>query len=234
MWEGLKHFFWQTRGVWVTTPTVAGFVILLRFAGVLQGWEWDLFDFYMKSRPPEPNDPRIAIVGINENDLHRRNESIISDEVLGKLLNKLKTQNPRAIGLDIYRDLPVPPGHETLMQVFETTPNLVGIQKVAGEVGWETVAPPPILKEKGQVGANDLIFDGDNRVRRGLISLDTQEGETVYSFSLHLALHYLNKEGIGPEMIEGSEQWKLGKTLFSPLTPTMEVMFARMQGVINC
>ncbi|EAZ88435.1 CHASE2 domain-containing protein [Crocosphaera chwakensis] len=219
MWEGLKRFFWQTRGVWVTTPTVAGLVILLRFGGLLQGWEWDLFDFYMKSRPPEPNDDRIAIVGINENDLHRRNESIISDQVLAELLNKLKAQNPRAIGLDIYRDLPVPPGHETIMEVFNTTPNLVGIQKVAGEVGWETVAPPPILKEKGQVGANDLIFDGDNRVRRGLISLDTEDGETVYSFSLHLALHYLDKEGIGPEMIEGSDQWKLGKAVFSPLQP---------------
>lgn len=219
MWEGFKRFFWQTRGVWVTTPTVAGLVILLRFAGVLQGWEWDLFDFYMKSRPTEAKDDRVAIVGINENDLHRRNESIISDQVLAELLNKLKVQNPRAIGLDIYRDLPVPPGNEALMEVFETTPNLVGIQKVAGEVGWETVAPPPILKEKGQVGANDLIFDGDNRVRRGLISLDTEEGETVYSFSLHLALHYLKAEGIGPEMIEGSNQWKLGKTLFSPLTP---------------
>ncbi len=185
MWERLKHFFWQTRGVWITTPTVAGLVILLRLGGILQGWEWDLFDFYMKSRPPEPKDDRIAIVGINENDLQRLNESIISDEVLAELLNKLKAQNPRAIGLDLYRDLPVPPGNEALMEVFETTPNLVGIQKVAGEVGWETVAPPPILKEKGQVGANDLIFDGDNRVRRGLISLDTEEGETVYSFSLH-------------------------------------------------
>ncbi|MGK7954936.1 MAG: CHASE2 domain-containing protein [Crocosphaera sp.] len=219
MWEGVKHFFWQSRGVWITTPTVAGLVILLRLGGVLQGWEWDLFDFYMKSRPLEPKDTRIAIVGINENDLQRLNESIISDEVLAKLLNKLKAQNPRAIGLDIYRDLPVPPGNEALTQVFQTTPNLVGIQKVAGEVGWETVAPPPILKEKGQVGANDLIFDGDNRVRRGLISLDTEEGETVYSFSLHLALYYLDQEGIGPEMVEGSDQWKLGKTVFSPLTP---------------
>ncbi|MGK7879733.1 MAG: CHASE2 domain-containing protein [Crocosphaera sp.] len=219
MWESFKQFLWQTRGVWITTPTVAGLVILLRLGGLLQGWEWDVFDFYLKSRPSEPIDDRIAIVGINENDLQRLNESIINDQVLAKLLNKLKAQNPRAIGLDIYRDLPVPPGYETLVKVFETTPNLVGIQKVAGEVGWETVAPPPVLKEKGQVGANDLIFDGDNRVRRGLISLDTKEGETVYSFSLHLALHYLDKEGIGPEMIPGTEQWKLGKTVFSPLTP---------------
>ncbi|MEL4897795.1 CHASE2 domain-containing protein [Crocosphaera sp. Alani8] len=219
MWEGLKQLFWQTRGVWITTPTVAGLVILLRLGGLLQGWEWDVFDFYMKSRPPEPKDDRIVIVGINENDLQQRNESIINDQVLAELLNKLKDQNPRAIGLDIYRDLPVPPGNEQLAEVFETTPNLVGIQKVAGKVGWETVPPPPILKEKGQVGANDLIFDGDNRVRRGLISLDTEEGETVYSFSLHLALRYLQQEGIEAKTIPGTEQWQLGKTLFSPLNP---------------
>ncbi|MGK7941765.1 MAG: CHASE2 domain-containing protein [Crocosphaera sp.] len=217
MWERFKHFFWQNRGVWITTPTVGGLVILLRLGGLLQGWEWDLFDSYMKSRPQEAKDERIVIVGINENDLSRRNESIINDQVLAELLTKLKAQNPRAIGLDIYRDLPVPPGHEALLEVFNTTPNLVGIQKVAGEVGWETVAPPPGLKEKGQVGANDLIFDGDNRIRRGLISLQTIEGETIYSFSLHLALHYLDKEGIAPEMIAETEQWKLGKALFSPL-----------------
>ncbi|MDJ0508052.1 MAG: adenylate/guanylate cyclase domain-containing protein [Crocosphaera sp.] len=217
MWEPLKHFFWQNRGVWITTPTVGGLVILLRLGGLLQGWEWDLFDFYMKSRPQEARDDRIVIVGINENDLSRRNESIINDQVLAELLKKLKAQKPRAIGLDIYRDLPVPPGYQGLVEVFESTPNLVGIEKVAGEVGWETVAPPPTLKEKGQVGANDLIFDGDNRVRRGLISLDTKDGETIYSFSLYLALHYLDKEGIAPEMITGTEQWKLGQALFSPL-----------------
>ena len=58
MWESLKQFFWQSRGVWSTTPTVAGLVILLRLGGLLQGWEWDLFDFYMKSRPLEPKDDR--------------------------------------------------------------------------------------------------------------------------------------------------------------------------------
>jgi adenylate cyclase len=36
---------------------------------------------------------------------------------------------PRAIGLDIYRDLPVEPGHEKLVQVFKSTPNLIGNSK---------------------------------------------------------------------------------------------------------
>ncbi|GBF78952.1 CHASE2 domain-containing protein [Aphanothece sacrum] len=219
MWKKLKQFFWQSRGVWIGTPTVASLVIILRLMGVLQGWEWDLFDFYMKSRPPETKDNRIAIIGIDENDLNHLNESIITDAVLAELLEKIKSQKPRAIGLDIYRDLPVPPGHNSLVNIFKSTPNLVGIQKVAGEMGRETVAPPLVLKDKGQVGANDLIFDADNQVRRGLISLDTTSRETIYSFSLHLALHYLEKENISPEILEGTDNWKLGKTVFYPLNP---------------
>lgn len=211
----LKQFLWQTRGVWITTPSVAGLVILLRLAGLLQSLEWSAFDQYMRRRPQKPPDERIAIVGIDEADLHRRNESIIPDSTLAELLEKLKAQQPRAIGMDIYRDLPVHPGHQALVEVFKSTPNLIGIQKVAGKMGRETVAPPPVLKEKGQVGANDLIFDGDNRVRRGLIYLTDNE-ETVYSFSLHLALQYLDKEGIVPEIVEGTDNWKLGKTVFVP------------------
>ena len=184
---------------------VAGLVILLRSTGVLQIWEWHIYDLYMRWRPLENRDRRIAIVGIDEKDLHQLQDPIITDKNLAMLLNKIKAQKPRAIGLDIYRDLPIEPGHKALVEVFATTPNLVGIQKVAGEKGIETVSPPPVLQAKGQVGANDLIFDGDNRVRRGLISLDDSQGSTIYSFSLHLALHYLEKEGITPQGTP--EQW---------------------------
>jgi adenylate cyclase len=100
---------------------------------------------------------------------------------------------------------------------------LVGIEKVVGEPGRERVAPPPALKAKGQVGANDLIVDADSKVRRGLISVDTPAGETVYSFSLHLALLYLEAEGITPKVETQSSNvksqkespiWRLGKAVF--------------------
>lgn len=214
MW-GLKQFLWQSRGVWIAMPSVAVLVILLRLTGLLQSWEWAAFNQYMRWRPQEPIDNRIVIVGIDEADLHGLKESIIPDQILANLLEKLKAQQPRAIGLDIYRDLPVPPGDQALIKVFKATPNLVGIQKVAGELGRETVAPPPVLKAEGRVGANDLIFDADNQVRRGLIYL-TDNGETIYSFSLHLALHYLEREGITPEIRKGTDKWKLGKTIFVP------------------
>lgn len=206
----------QWRGVWITTPCVAIFVILLRLSGILQLWEWATYDLYLRHRPLPAVDERIVIVGIDEADLQKVGQAIIPDGVYAQLLQKLKAMNPRAIGLDIYRDLPVPPGHQELVKVFQNTPNLVGIQKVVGDERGKGVAPPPALKAKGQVGANDLIVDADNRVRRGLLYLNDQDGETIYSFGLYLALLYLEKEGIQPEIVEGTKNWRLGNQVFFP------------------
>ncbi|MEH1861014.1 MAG: adenylate/guanylate cyclase domain-containing protein [Nostoc sp.] len=216
MWLKLKRLLWKGRSVWITTPSVAGLIVILRWAGLLQSWEWAAFDQYMRWRPQNAPDNRIVLVGINETDLHNLDESIISDAVLARLLKKLKAMQPRAIGLDIYRDLPVEPGHQELVRVFASTPNLIGIQKVVGDIGRETVAPSPVLKAKGQVGGNDLLIDGDNKVRRGFIYVADRDRANVFSFSFLLALHYLDAEGIAPKTIEGTKNWQLGKTVFAP------------------
>ena len=217
MWTALRRILWEWRGVVITTPSVAGMVIFLRLAGLLQAWEWSAFDQFMRLRPPAPPDNRVVIVGLDENDVGSLGQAIIPDGVYAELIKKLRDQEPRAIGLDIYRDLPVDPGHADLVEVFRTTPNLVGIQKVVGEAGRETIAPPPVLKDLGQVGANDLVADADNTVRRGLISVNDATGETVYSLSLFLALLYLAADDVAPKMVEGSEDtWWLGQSLFKP------------------
>ena len=213
----LKQILWEWRGVVITTPSVAILVILLRFAGLLQAWEWAAFDQYMRLRPPAPLDDRIAIVGLDENDISALGHAIIPDGVYAELIQKLRAQEPRAIGLDIYRDLPIDPGHDALVEVFKTTPNLVGIQKVIGEAGRETIPPPPVLKQLNQVGSNDLVTDADNKVRRGLVSVEDTNGETVYSLSLYLALLYLEADSVSPNMVEGSDDtWWLGQSLFKP------------------
>lgn len=152
-----KSLIWQWRGVWITTPCVTILVILLRLTGILQLWEWGTYDFYIRNRPLPPRDKRIVIVGIDEADIRRVGRGTIPDATLAKLLKKLKAMEPRAIGLDIYRNLPVPPGYRELVKVFQNTPNLVGIQKVVGDDRGEGVAAPPALQEKGQVGANDTL-----------------------------------------------------------------------------
>ncbi len=217
MWKKIKNLLWQGRGIWIVTPSVAGLVILIRFSGLLQSWEWAAFDQYIRWRPQKTPDNRIVIVGIDEKDLQQLKQSIISDANLAKLLKKLKAMQPRSIGLDIYRDLPEEPGHQALVEVFKSTPNLIGIQKVGGE---KTVAPPPILKAQGQVGANDLVFDdGDNKVRRGFLYITNQNEKDIWSFSTYLALHYLDTKGITLDEVPGKKDtYKLGKAVVTPFT----------------
>jgi len=192
------------------------FVVLLRLTGILQLWEWNTYDFYIRNRPLPTQDRRIAIIGIDEADVHKIGQPILPDAIYAKLLEKLKAMEPRAIGLDIYRDLPVEPGHEELVRVFKNTPNLVGIQKVVGDEKQEGVAPPPALKEKGQVGANDMLVDADGRIRRGLLYLENLDGERIHGFALHLALHYLEKENIKAEIVKGTDRWRIGDGVFIP------------------
>jgi adenylate cyclase len=213
----LQTLFWKWRGVWVTTPIVAGVILLLRLTGLLQFWEWAAFDLYVRYKPPNPPDERIVIVGINEDDLREVGQALIPDKTYAQLLQKLSQMQPRGIGLLVYRDLPVPPGHAELIKAFQTTPNLVGIQKAVGDRQESAVAPPPLLEALQQVGASDLVIDADHRVRRGLIYLKNSHGETVYSFGFRLALEYLDAEKIYPELIPETTNWRLGKQVFFPL-----------------
>lgn len=215
MRKRLRHFLWQWRGVWITIPSVGVLVILLRLVGLLQTWEWAFFDGYMRLRPQQPVDDRIAIVGIDEVDLENLKSTEISDRVYAILIKKLKARQPRAIGLDIYRNLPVEPGYQELVKVFNSTPNLVGIEKVAGTKPWEIVPPSPELKAKKQVGANDLLEDADLKVRRGFLYVSNSEGKIVWSFATHLALHYLEKEGISLRKLEATK-YQIGKAVIVP------------------
>jgi adenylate cyclase len=222
MWAELKKSFWQWRGVWLTAPSVTLLVLLARVAGLLQPWEWAAYDQFMRLRPIADKDERVIIVGINEADIQALGQAIIPDRVYAQLIKKLKTQNPRVIGLDIYRDQAVPPGHEELVEVFESTDNVIGIEKVVGDSDLERVAPPPTLKNKNppQVGANDTIVDADKIIRRALISLPGDQGGSIPSFAMYAAAKYLEAEGILPQVAEGTDNWwQFGETVFPPLRP---------------
>lgn len=217
MWAKLRQLLWQWRGVLIAAPSVAGLLIGLRLAGWLQGLELAALDQFFRLRPKEPVDSRIVIVGINEADVQKAGQWPMSDATLAKLLETLKQQQPRAIGLDLYRDLPVEPGHQELVKVFESTPNLIGIQKVVKNSSGLAVNPPPTLGKLGQVGANDFVLDTDGKIRRSLLSLKDKSGTTISSLGTALALTYLDAEGITLQMTDSAKnQYKLGKAVFTP------------------
>ncbi len=214
IWKKLKKQLWQWRGVVIAVPSVASLVIGLRYTGALQMLELSMLDQFFLLRPQEPKESRIVIVEITEQDLRNIKRTQLSDSTLAQLLINIRNQQPRAIGLDIYRDLPVEQGIEKLNQVFSTTPNLVGVQKVAESVDSSPVSPPAILKARDQVGSNDLPLDGDGKIRRSLLYLEDPSGNTIFSFSFKLASLYLEKQGIKPEMTS-DEKVKLGGAIFS-------------------
>ncbi|MFB2833824.1 CHASE2 domain-containing protein [Floridanema evergladense] len=216
MFSKLKQLIWEWRGVLITAPSVTALVIGLRFIGLFQFLELSAYDQMFHLRPKEARDSRIVIVGINEKDLQELQQWPIKDKILVELLQKIKQQRPRAIGLDIYRDLPegTEAEHQKLLQLYQTTPNLIGIKKVVGNDRGPAVNPPPILKEKGQISANDLPLDTDGKIRRQFLYI-SQNGKPVESLGLRLALMYLEKKGILPKAAKNNDL-QLGKVVFVP------------------
>ncbi|WP_017715158.1 CHASE2 domain-containing protein [Kamptonema formosum] len=209
----LRQGIWEWRGILIAAPAAAGLTIALRLAGLLQLLEWAALDQFFRLRPPEPADARIVIVAIDEPDITKAGQWPIPDAVLAQLLEKLKQQQPRAIGLDVYRDLPVPPGHQELVKVFQSSPNIIGIEKVVGDIYGAAVSPPPELLRRNQVSAADLVLDADGKVRRGLLSVRAKNGKTVLGLGAQLALMYLEAEGIKPAQTP-DKSVKLGKAVF--------------------
>lgn len=216
MWAKLKQHIWEWRGVFSIAPTIAGIALALRLMGWLQPWEWAALDQYFRWRPPEPTDDRIVIVGISEADLKPVGQWPIPDTVLAQLLEKIKAQKPMAIGLDLYRDMPVEPGHSEVVNVFKTTPNLIGIEIDNKN---SAIAPPPVLQEQGQVAFNNFVVDTDGKLRPGLLSME-KNGQPTPSFSFLLAGMYLEAQNILPQPTKTDPkvfQW--GKAIFRPFTP---------------
>ncbi len=190
------------------------FVLLLRFTGALQIGEWAAYDRYLQWRPSEPVDERIVLVAIQEEDVQRAGTYPFSDRLYAQLLTEIRAQQPRAIGLDIFRDRRVPPGEGELREIFQTTPNLMGIAKLTPG----RVPPPPILAEKQQYGDVSGISDRDGVNRRVYLYpiSDTSNPEAaIPNLALQLAYLYLQAEGIEGRNSDRNNAWlQLGRVHF--------------------
>jgi CHASE2 domain-containing sensor protein len=140
-------------------------VIIARLTGSLQVLEWMTLDTFIRLRSPEPTDDKVVIIGINEADIRSVRRYPIPDGEIAALLKTVEKYKPRAIGLDIVRDIPIEPGNDQLVKVFQQKKNLIGIEKVLPP---DQIPPPPQLSQQ-QVGFSDLIPDQDGKYRRYLL-----------------------------------------------------------------
>jgi diguanylate cyclase (GGDEF)-like protein/PAS domain S-box-containing protein len=203
--------------VLLTATAVTAVVILLRLTGLLQGLELAAIDQGFRWRPLPAINDRIVIVGMDEPDLISQDWPL-SDEKLANLIQQIKAGNPRVIGLDIYRNLPKKPGRQQLQAVFQSTPNLIGIQLLAPPHKPTSAVPAPSALAAAQVGFNNFIADSDQRVRRNL--LYWQDGDqSSESFALKIALKYLEAEKVEPKAAPGyrPSALQLGKAILPKL-----------------
>lgn len=224
LWSNVKKELWQWRGVLIAAPSVAIAVILIRALGLLQILELGALDQLFILRPEQKPNDQIVIVEINESDIQYAKQWPMTDATLAKLLDNIRKQKPVAIGLDLYRDLPLEPGHKELVEIYKTTPNLIGIQKVVGDVNSSAVKPIPELKEKGQIASNDIILDPDGKVRRALIYFDTKDEKNqdvqVLSLATRLAYMYLQPKVGDPQFPENKENPEEIKMIWGKATFT--------------
>jgi CHASE2 domain-containing sensor protein len=194
----------QELGLWTQAAPpgiiMLAVVILLRIAGGIQSLEWMLLDTMLRLRPVEKVDERVVIVGINEQDIQLMGQYPVPDEKIAQLLTKLETYQPLAIGLDIFKNVPVEPGGEQLTQVLQKNPNIIGIEKILppGEISPPRTLPPQ------QVGFVDLWNDGDSKNRRYLLYTPNPRNpdninENKYSLAMRLAIKYFKAAGIDLE-----------------------------------
>ncbi|MFN6516008.1 MAG: CHASE2 domain-containing protein [Nostoc sp. CreGUA01] len=167
-------------------------IVIARFYGLLQDFELMALDTFLRLRPGEITDDKVVIVGINEEDIRSLGRYPIPDGEIAALIQKIQKYKPSVIGLDIVRDLPVEPGHQQLVAVFQNYQNLIGIEKVLPP---DPISPPPQLPPK-QIGFSDIVVDKDNKYRRYLLWTPSPKNpenpeEDKYSFGLQLAQAYL-------------------------------------------
>ena len=200
----------------------------LRWLGGLQAWELKAFDSFLQKMPAEPADHRILVIGIDEGDISRYGYPL-PDSILAQVIDKLQSHQPVAIGLNIFRDRPVPDhdlaGHQALVRNFQQDSNLIVV--CDGDDLHNSVAPP-LQSSPQQVGFVDLYDDRsltqgqDDGVRRYLLSrspnpvAQASRCTSSYSLALQLVDRYFQSQKI--PITTAGENWQFGSQIFKRLT----------------
>ncbi|MBD1879739.1 CHASE2 domain-containing protein [Coleofasciculus sp. FACHB-T130] len=213
----------------IASILATGLLLGVRQLGGLQSLELATFDQMVRLRfatrvlgdldrssPMEGPDPRLLVVEITEADIKAQNRYPLSDRTLHQLLAQLERHQPRVIGLDIYRDIPMEPGHAELSRQLQKSDRIITVCKIS-DIDNPGVAPPKIVPED-RLSFDDLVIDPDNAVRRSLLFATSDVGacKTPYSLGARLALRYLEQLGIEAQP-HPKNYLQLNSIVFKPL-----------------
>lgn len=210
--------------VLLASLAVTGSLAVVRQLGALQESELKAYDRFIRLRPDEGPDRRLLVVAITEEDIQQRREYPIFDGTLAELLQKIEAYQPRAIGLDVLRDVPQGTGREALIEFLVGQDNLIAACKLSSADEPGNPAAPGVPEER--IGFADLPLDEDVTIRRSILVSTPQPSKfpiptphlcnypdpenQIPSLAFNLALLYLEGEGIALEPA-GEGELKLGR-----------------------
>jgi adenylate cyclase len=186
-------------------------IVGARELGVLQSLELFAYDKFLVLRSaPESAANRIAVVEVSEEDI-RKYDFPIPDDLLANLIEIISAAHPVAVGLDIFRDVPVPRDGsrlQNLNRVLRENPNVVGIFKFGDSQHPIRVGFPPALKDAPErYGFTDFPFDY-GAVRRGFLLLWDDQNNIYTSLSLAVVMQ------AGVTCKQQGSDFCVGKTVF--------------------
>ncbi|MFB2877020.1 CHASE2 domain-containing protein [Floridanema aerugineum] len=215
----------------LSSLTVTGLIMGVRYLGWLQNWELSAFDWLMRSRPGEVIDSRLLVIEITEEDIKkyvgdRYKKYSIRDATLAKVIEKLQKYQPRLIGLDLHRYQPRPPGRKEFIEQLQKNKNILLVCFSQASINqYKDFLPLPELQHQIQekFGFSDLENnDPDKYVRRQILHFDSDLNPyisnctTPYSLSFYLAKRFLEIEGITLKLNQ-NEEWQTEKVVLKKL-----------------
>jgi len=201
---------------------IAALVLLallgLRALGALERLELLAYDYALGWRAAlaeAPAEPEVLIVAIRDEDLQGA-DSTVADDRLAAALDAVMAQGPSAVGLDLLRAGPIPPGTAELERVLRAHPEIVVAAGYADrhEPALASRRAPSAVVDPERIGFADMDLDPDGVLRRGLLYLSGGDGPGT-SLALRVALRFLAPSGIAPTA--DGPHLRLGATTYVPL-----------------
>ena len=202
-------------------------VMQTRSLGVMQPWELSMLDRLLSQRQAEPIDKRLLVVEVTDKDVEKYGYPQ-NDATLAGAMEKLQQFQPLVIGLNMHRSASRDSGRKKLISMFQNYPNNVTICSYGDTKIYE--APPELSRGKliNQLSFSNLPNDEarhekGSSIRRQPLSYNsnfhnlTENCQAPNSFSLLLALRFLESRGIAPETTQNQEL-RIGGVTFSKLT----------------
>lgn len=155
-----------------------GLVMGLRLLGFLQPFELQAYDMLMRSRPPEPPDPRLLIITNDYEDikfqdrLGMKREGSLSDVALVRLLDKLIPHQPQIIALNVYRESWLNAENSALVTHLKN-PRFMVTCTMGSEISKYPPVPAPPGIPKNRIGFSDLPRDPDGVIRRQIFGMSS-------------------------------------------------------------